>query len=107
MTILACQKRHHEPHWPWDTSHPLGGYTYCDGLPRWPYARPKPPRVSGDEYEDYQRENGTIEIRYPGRLFTIRWHDGKTWRWNAKRTHAEAITYAQKLAQERKQRGTR
>ena len=104
MTILVCQKRHHEPHPIPGSYSPEYGHIMCLGRAVWPYARPKPPRISSDEYEDYQRENGTIEIRYPGRLFTIRWHDGKTWRWNAKRTHAEAITCAQKLAQERKQR---
>lgn len=110
MTILSCQKRHHEPHqvpelYQRQDGRPGFFVRTCDGRAQWPYARPKPPPIS-DPYHHgaYCRQHSVIAVFKGGSVWqawagtTITYFD----------THTEAITYAQKLAQERKQQhGTR
>lgn len=105
--ILVCQKRHHKPHTAKVIDPVAGAWnTYCDGLPRWLYQRPKPPRGIGTvPHIKTQRENNTITV-YQER-FDRDWYvifpTDKTWQLRDFPTHAAAITYAQKLAQERTQ----
>ena len=102
MTILVCQERHHEPH-------AVLVYPYwvkCDGLPQWPYARPKPPRgINGSAHTKYMESN-------PGIAVYKNYGEGSWGVWVEcgrpffpvgphHPTHAEAIQYAQKLVNER------
>ena len=114
MTILSCQKRHHEPHITEKPRPSPYGWRYsvhwCDGRAVWPYARPKPPRkcrINSAEFAEYQKENGTVSAHITGRP----WEDAPWavyvyesphgWDDPLFPTHAEAITYAQNLVNER------
>lgn len=100
MTILSCQKRHHEPHWVHDYLRPGMTAEWCDGLPQWPYARPKPPRIS-DPYHHgaYCREYGVIAA-LKGETTWMVWAANDMFA--PFPTHAEAIMCAQNLVNERR-----
>lgn len=111
MTILVCQKRHHEPHvTPIYVIDGRGISTrdeHCDGLPRWPHTRPKPPPVQDwDAYCPYMTDHGTTTVVNVGAKWLVEWVvPGPRYRSVPfpKDQWPEAINYAQKLAQERKQ----
>lgn len=99
MTILDCQKRYHDPH---VIRHPIdGGYLgQCNGLPKWPYARPKPPRLSeGSARSEYERVH---DVYYVSKSLELLWVIGSVNFITCRPTHAEAIQYAQNLVNERR-----
>lgn len=109
MTILSCQKRHHEPHvieWFGVFGEEITRRD-CDGRARWPYDRPKPPRIHDhDRSIPYALEHDVIVIfKDVYRPLWTAYMPGDNG-YSQFFTHTEAINYAQKLAQERsKQRG--
>lgn len=68
----------------------------------WPYTRPKPPRIASFRYIDYQLAHDTIAVlRVPLKNpWSLETKSDEVARFP---TFHEAIMYAQKLAQERKQ----
>ena len=110
MTILVCQKRHHEPHYVYTAGCPI----VCTGLPQWPYARPKPWADVVDlvDDKDYMQAEETIAIvAIDGRWHVYWYTPPECGNWTAGccrflesrtfPTHAEAIEYAQALVNER------
>lgn len=111
MTILGCQKRHHEKHYVSHSGWPNYEALVCDGRPGWPYPRPKPPRIRGDRDAsiDYQLAHNVIVVYCSLAIapFESRWWVDWVDDTEYFPTFHEAVHYAQKLAQERnKQRGT-
>ena len=101
MTILNCQKRHHEPH-------TAPGRRYCTGLPQWPHTRPKPPRgINGSAHTKYMESNHGIAVykNYGEGSWGVWVECGRPFFPVGPHhpTHAEAITYAQNLVNERRQ----
>ena len=118
MTILVCQKRHHEPHYVTvpDVGFGVWGDRRCNGRAVWPHTRPKPwaDVVDLPDDKDYMQAEETIAIvAIDGRWHVYWYTPPECGNWTAGccrflesgsfPTHAEAIQYAQKLAQERKQ----
>lgn len=106
MTILSCQKRHHKPHYVLPVGVWAGRFDYCDGLPRWPYARPKPPRIESMQYTKYREKHQTIAVWRLGKpRYLVELPESDVPYGDDDRafpTHAEAIAYAQNLVNERK-----
>ena len=111
MTSLDCQKRHHEEH----VTTKDGRWILCNGLPCWPHTRPKPwaDVVDLPDDKDYMQAEETIAIvAIDGRWHVYWYTPPECGNWTAGccrflesgtfPTHAEAITHAQALVNERK-----
>ena len=102
MTILDCQKRHHEEHFTTKD----GRWILCNGLPCWPHTRPKPPRgINGGAHTKYMESNPGIAVykNYGEESWVVWVECGRPFFPVVSHhpTHAEAITHAQALVNER------
>lgn len=108
MTILKCQKRHHEPHYVTvpDVGFGVWGDRRCNGRAVWPYARPKPPRIRSHASIGYQIEHPSVLVvyRFGGRWYIDATDGSQVIDYAPSPTHAEAIRYAQNLVNERRKR---